>query len=56
MPKQRDMTLIIHNIEQAPKKISLGNKEIKNVLWQDTDNTLTVTFTWQHQPLTLTIQ
>ncbi len=56
MPTERVMTLVIHNIEQAPKKISLNNKVIKNAIWQDKNNTLTVTFTWQHQPLTLTIQ
>lgn len=56
MPKQRDMTLVIHNIQQAPNKVSLNNKVIQNALWQKTSNTLTVTFTWQHQPITLTIQ
>ncbi len=56
MPSERVMTLVIHNIEQAPKKISLNNKIIKDAIWQDKNNTLTVTFTWQHQPLTLTIQ
>lgn len=56
MPMTRLMTLVIHNIEQAPKKVNLNNKEIKNAIWQEKNNTLTVTFTWQHQPLTLTIQ
>ncbi|PKI14094.1 TIM-barrel domain-containing protein [Colwellia sp. 12G3] len=56
MPTARVMTLVIHNVEQAPKKVSLNNKVIKNAIWQNTDNTLTVNFTWQHQPLTLTIQ
>jgi oligosaccharide 4-alpha-D-glucosyltransferase len=56
MPKEREMTLVIHNIEQAPKQVSLNNKVIKNAVWQEKNNTLTVTFTWQHQPLTLAIQ
>ncbi|HCM46022.1 MAG TPA: glycosyl hydrolase, partial [Colwellia sp.] len=56
MPMTRLMTLVIHNIEQAPKKVNLNNKVIKNTIWQEKNNTLTVTFTWQHQPLTLTIQ
>ena len=61
MPKERNMTVVIHNITQAPTKISLNNKMINdtvinNVVWQDKNNTLTVTFTWQHQPITLTIQ
>jgi len=56
MPKERAMTVVIHNIEQAPKQISLNNKVIKNAIWQKKNDTLTVSFTWQHQPLTLTIQ
>ncbi len=56
MPKERNMTLVIHNITQAPNKISLNNKVIKNAIWLEKNNTLTVTFTWQHQPITLTIQ
>jgi oligosaccharide 4-alpha-D-glucosyltransferase len=56
MPTTRVITLVIHNIEQAPKRVSLNKKLIKNAIWQDKNNTLTVTFTWQHQPLTLTIQ
>jgi oligosaccharide 4-alpha-D-glucosyltransferase len=56
MPNERTMTLVIHNIEQAPKQINLNDKVITDALWQAKSNTLTVTFTWQHQPLTLTIQ
>ncbi len=56
MPKERNMTVVIHNITQAPSNIQLNNKVIKNGVWQDKNNTLTVTFAWQHQPLTLTIQ
>jgi oligosaccharide 4-alpha-D-glucosyltransferase len=55
MPKNRSMTLVIHNITQAPNKINLNNKVINNAIWQE-NNTLTVTFDWQHQPITLTIQ
>jgi len=56
MPKERVMTLIIHNITQQPNQISLNNKVINNAIWQGKDNTLMVTFTWQHQPLTLAIK
>lgn len=56
MPKERNMTVVIHNITQAPSKIRLNNKVIKTGLWQEKSNTLTVTFAWQHQPITLTIQ
>ncbi len=55
MPKERNMTVVIHNITQAPSKIKLNNKVINNAIWQDKNNTLTVTFAWQHQPITLTI-
>ena len=56
MPKERNMTIVIHNITQAPKSIRLNNKVINNGVWQDKNNTLTVTFAWQHQPITLAIQ
>jgi len=56
MSQNRSMTLVIHNIEQTPNKISLNNTVINNALWQEKNNTLTVTFDWQHQPITLTIQ
>jgi oligosaccharide 4-alpha-D-glucosyltransferase len=56
MPNERTMTLVIHNIAQAPNKVSLNDKIIKNSVWQSKNNTLNVTFAWQHQPLTLTIQ
>ena len=56
MPEQRKMTVIIHNISQAANEISLNNKVINNAIWQDKNNTLTVNFTWQHQPITLTIE
>lgn len=56
MPQERNMTLVIHNIAQVPNKISLNNKVINNAVWQEKDNRLTIAFTWQHQPLTLTIQ
>jgi len=56
MPKNRSMTLVIHNITQAPNKINLNNTVINNAIWQEKNNTLTVTFDWQHQPITLTIQ
>jgi len=56
MPLERNMTLVIHNMSKAPNKVSLNNKRINNVIWQEKSKTLAVTFTWQHQPLTLTIQ
>jgi oligosaccharide 4-alpha-D-glucosyltransferase len=56
MPKERNMTVVIHNITQAPNNIRLNKKVIHDGVWQEKNNTLTVTFAWQHQPITLTIQ
>jgi oligosaccharide 4-alpha-D-glucosyltransferase len=56
MPKERNMTVVIHNITQAPSNIRLNNKVINKGIWNNKNNTLTVTFAWQHQPITLTIQ
>ncbi|MCP4322495.1 MAG: DUF5110 domain-containing protein, partial [Alteromonadales bacterium] len=56
MPKERNMTLVIHNVTQQPNKVSINNKAINNYAWQSESNILTVTFTWQHQPITLSIQ
>lgn len=55
MPTKRTISLVLHNITEQPKKILLNNKRVKNTQWQRKNNTLTVEFTWQHQPLTLTI-
>ncbi|MBU2870758.1 TIM-barrel domain-containing protein [Colwellia sp. E2M01] len=66
MPNERAMTVVIHNITKAPESVNLNNAELnnaelknaelKNVDWQKSSNTLTITFTWQHQPLTLTVE
>jgi len=56
MPQNRSITLVIHNLTQAPNEINLNNKVINNAIWQGKNNTLTITFDWQHQPITLTIQ
>jgi oligosaccharide 4-alpha-D-glucosyltransferase len=56
MPKSRQMNLIIHNITKQPKQIVLGKKVINNAAWDTNNKTLTLNFTWQHQPLTLEIQ
>jgi oligosaccharide 4-alpha-D-glucosyltransferase len=56
MPKTRNMTVIIHNISKAPKAVSINKKLVQNSVWQKQNNTLTLNFSWQHQPLTITIQ
>ena len=56
MPTTRNMKIVIHNISEAPKTISINDKLIKNSIWQQQNHTLTLNFSWQHQPLTITIQ
>ena len=64
MPETREMSLIIHHWLQAPKNITLAGKTIpigpntntSDIYWNKTEKTLTVKFTWNHQPLTLSIE
>ncbi|MGL1956095.1 MAG: DUF4968 domain-containing protein [Colwellia sp.] len=56
MPKQREMSLVIHHWEKQPKTINVNNKQADNALWDKKHQTLTIKFLWQHQPLTLSIQ
>jgi len=64
MPVKRQISLVIHHWLNPPKNISLAGKIMKvgsnttasDVYWDKTKNTLTVRFTWQHQPLTLSIE
>jgi oligosaccharide 4-alpha-D-glucosyltransferase len=63
MPQKREITLVIHHWLQVPKSITIAGKTIRMgsntakspIYWDKKDNTLTVKFTWQHQPLTLSI-
>ncbi len=64
MPVKRQISLVIHHWLNAPKNIFLAGKTMQvgsntaasNVYWDKTKKTLTVKFTWQHQPLTLRIE
>lgn len=56
MPTKRQMTLIIHNWQHKPSKVSIGMQEAEQVNWNDKTNLLTIKFTWQRQPLTLSIE
>jgi oligosaccharide 4-alpha-D-glucosyltransferase len=55
MPKQRTMSIVIHNWKNPVATVNLNNKKIKDSVWHEKAQTLTITFAWQHQPLTLTI-
>ena len=56
MPKQRIISIVIHNWNKPVIAMRLNNKTIKDSVWHEKKQTLTIKFTWQHQPLTLTIQ
>ena len=54
MPKQRAITLVIHNWKTSAKEISIANQKVASS-YNENSQTLTVKFTWQHQPLTLKV-
>jgi oligosaccharide 4-alpha-D-glucosyltransferase len=56
MPKARKITLKIHNWQQQPKQVKVGDQIIQSYDWNNKNSTLTVKFNWQHQPLTLQVQ
>lgn len=55
MPEKRQMTLVIHHLQNNPSKVLIGSSPTNNMNWNEETNTLTVKFAWQHQPLTLSI-
>jgi oligosaccharide 4-alpha-D-glucosyltransferase len=64
MPKKREISLVIHHWLKLPKHITIAGNTIQigsntaksTIYWNKNENTLTVKFTWQHQPLTLSIE
>ena len=64
MPKARRISLVIHHWLNTPKSITVegkvmqldSNSPASDVYWDKIKDTLTVEFTWQHQPLTLSIE
>lgn len=56
MPTGRKITLVIHNWQVQPSSITLNNHQVKQTNWHNETKTLTITFTWQHQKLTLDVQ
>ncbi|WP_354668382.1 TIM-barrel domain-containing protein [Colwellia sp. D2M02] len=55
MPQERIITMVIHNWQKPPTAIHLNNSAITNSVWHEKNKTLTVKFSWQHQPATLTL-
>ncbi len=56
MPENREMILVIHNWQEKPTTVTLNKKQAQQVNWHEKTKTLTIKFTWQHQPLTLDVQ
>ena len=56
MPEERKITLVIHHWQKQPSKVMVGDKKASKVIWNNERKTLTVKFSWQHQPLTLSIE
>jgi oligosaccharide 4-alpha-D-glucosyltransferase len=56
MPAQREMSVVIHNWSTKPNSIQIDNVKIETGIWNSDQNTLTVHFKWQHQPLNLIVK
>ncbi len=56
MPANRKMKLIVHNWQNKPSKISVGKQKAQQIDWNEKTKELSIKFTWQHQPLTLSIE
>jgi oligosaccharide 4-alpha-D-glucosyltransferase len=64
MPEKRQISLVIHHWLNIPKTITIADNAIdvgsntvaSDVYWNKTEETLTVKFNWQHQPLKLRIE
>jgi len=68
MPIEREVTLVIHHWQQAPTDIKVADINInvseqlnslttekQSAYWDKATKTLSIKFTWQHQPVTITI-
>jgi len=55
-PTQRKMTVVIHNWTSQPEKITVGSNKALAFEWDQETKQVSITFLWQHQPLTLHIQ
>lgn len=63
MPNAREVTLVIHHLPSKPAKVvnknttmAVSDNQASNAYWNSKNNTLSVTFTWQHQPMTWKIK
>lgn len=56
MPTNRDINLVIHNWQKQPKNVNIANQQTLKTTWREESKTLTISFSWQHQPLSLLIE
>ena len=56
MPTNRDINLVIHNWQKQPKNVNITNQQTLKTTWREESKTLTISFSWQHQPLSLLIE
>ena len=56
MPKQRQMTLIIHGLQTEPSHIQFGQNRIENFNYNEQKQRLTIEFQWSHQAVSLTVR
>jgi oligosaccharide 4-alpha-D-glucosyltransferase len=55
MPTQREMSVVIHNWATKPNSIKIDQMAIDTAIWNKEQNTLSIHFIWQHQPLSLSV-
>lgn len=56
MPNSRKMKMIIHNWQNKPNKVTINKQQVLNTTWDKNKKILSVSFSWQHKPLTLHIE
>lgn len=56
MPNSREINLIIHNWQQKPNSVRIGKHQELKTNWDKIKKILSVSFTWQHEPLKLHIE
>jgi len=56
MPNNREINLVIHNWQKQPNSVKIDNQQGIKANWDKSDKTLSLSFSWQHQPLTLHIE
>ncbi|MFC7002333.1 hypothetical protein ACFQMB_13225 [Pseudobowmanella zhangzhouensis] len=48
-PTQRQITLLVHGVEQLPKQITIGQQDAKQWAYDSQKRLLTIDFSWDHQ-------